>query len=79
MGYRNSCCHCPEAWTEFIDRWVLIFLANDEDPLFDTPWQLRQVHDRYIVVRRRVADLGGWQRAVIPCQHIIGLMEATEI
>ena len=76
MGYRDPCCYCPDAWENFINRWVYVYLVNDEDPLYETEWQLRQVQDRYIVIRRPVVDLGGWQHAAIPCQHIVALVEA---
>lgn len=76
MGYRNPCCYCPEAWEDFIDSWVLIYLTNDEAPLYETEWQLNQVQDRYIVLRRQTVDLGGWQHVVVPCQQIVALVEA---
>lgn len=78
MGYRNSCCQCPEAWCSFVNRWVYVFLSNDEDALFEAEWQLTQVQETYLVLRRPVVDLGGWQRVVIPCQHIVALVEASE-
>ena len=44
--------------------------------MFDAEWQLTQVQETYLVFRRPVADLGGWQTAVIPCQKIVALVEA---
>ncbi len=76
MGFRNVCCRCPEAWNNFINRWVYLILTNDESPLFDVQWQLIQVQETYLVLRRPVADLGGFQRVVVPCQHIVALVEA---
>ena len=80
MGYRNACCRCPEAWSNFINRWAYIILTNDADDsgLYGTEWQLIQVQETYLVFRRPVVDLGGWQRVVIPCQHIAALVEAPE-
>lgn len=76
MGFRSGCCFCPDEWENFINQWVFVYTVNDSDALFNTQWQLRQVQDRYIVVRRPVADLGGFQRAVLPCHHIVALVEA---
>jgi hypothetical protein len=76
MGVRNLCCRCPEAWANFINRWVFVLLTNDDQFLMDTQWQLRQVQETYLVLRRPVADLDGWQRVAIPCQHIAALVEA---
>ncbi len=76
MGYRNSCCYCPEAWCDFVNRWVYVYLTNSEGALYDTEWQLIQVQETYLVFRRPVVDLGGCQRVVIPCQHIVALVEA---
>ena len=70
MGVRNLCCRCPEAWANFINRWVIVLLTNDDQFLMDTQWQLRQVQETYLVLRRPVADLDGMQRVAIPCQHI---------
>ncbi len=78
MGFRNLCCRCPESWANFINRWVYIILGEDEGGLFDAEWQLTQVQDTYLVFRRPVVDLGGWQRAIIPCQKIVALVEAPE-
>lgn len=75
MGVRNLCCRCPEAWANFINRWVFVLLTNDDQFLMDTQWQLRQVQETYLVLRRPVADLDGWQRVAIPCQHIAALVE----
>ncbi|MDI9464188.1 MAG: hypothetical protein WBI81_00660 [Limnochordia bacterium] len=76
MGVRNLCCRCPEAWANFINRWVFVLLTNDDQFLMDTQWQLRQVQETYLVLRRPVADLDGWQRVAIPCRHIAALVEA---
>jgi len=76
MGYRNSCCQCPEAWCNFVNRWVYVYLTNSGDALFEAEWQLVQVQETYLVFRRPVVDLGGWQKAVVPCQHIVALVEA---
>ena len=76
MGVRNLCCRCPEAWANFINRWVFVLLTNDDQFLMNTQWQLRQVQETYLVLRRPVADLDGWQRVAIPCQHIAALVEA---
>ena len=76
MGFLNSCCRCPEAWEEFINRWVFVLLSNSDELLMGSQWQLRQVHETYIVLRRPVVDLGGWQRVVIPCGQIVALIEA---
>ncbi|NMB00744.1 MAG: hypothetical protein GX971_04390 [Firmicutes bacterium] len=76
MGLRNVCCRCPESWANFINEWVYIVLDNDDQVLFDTQWQLRQVQETYLVFRRPVADLDGFQRAIIPCQHIVALVQA---
>jgi hypothetical protein len=78
MGLRNVCCRCPEAWENFINRWAFVFLTNDSNSLFDTQWQLVQVQETYLVFRRPVVDLGGFQRAIVPCQHIVALVEAPE-
>ncbi|HKM42792.1 MAG TPA: hypothetical protein VJZ70_02260 [Limnochordia bacterium] len=78
MGYRNVCCRCPEAWENFINRWAYIILGDDEGGLFDAEWQLIQVQETYLVFRRPVVDLGGWQRVVIPCGRIVALVEAPE-
>lgn len=76
MGVRNLCCRCPEAWANFINRWVYVLLTNDDEFLMNTQWQLCQVQETYLVLRRPVVDLDGFQRAVIPCQHIAALVEA---
>ena len=76
MGVRNLCCRCPEGWANFINRWVFVLLTNDDEFLLNTQWQLRQVQETYLVLRRPVADLDGWQRVAIPCQHIAALVEA---
>lgn len=76
MGYRGLCCRCPEAWEDFVNRWVYIILTNEAEPLLGAEWQLRQVQENYLVLRRPVVDLGGWQRVIIPCQHIAALLEA---
>lgn len=76
MGYRDLCCRCPEAWANFIDRWAYVILEGCETPLLGAEWQLLQVQESYLVFRRPVADMGGWQRVVIPCQHIVALIEA---
>lgn len=78
MGVRNLCCRCPEAWANFIDRWVYVLLDNGTDFLLNAEWQLRQVQETYLVLRRPVVDLGGWQRVVIPCRQIAALIEAPE-
>lgn len=78
MGVRNLCCRCPEAWANFIDRWVYVILDNGSDFLLNAEWQLRQVQETYLVLRRPVADLDGWQRVVIPCGQISALIEAPE-
>ncbi|HBN95093.1 MAG TPA: hypothetical protein DDZ66_02240 [Firmicutes bacterium] len=78
MGYRNVCCSCPEAWENFINRWAYIILSNDENALYGAEWQLIQVQETYLVFRRPVVDLCGWQRVVIPCQHVVALVEAPE-
>lgn len=79
MGVRNLCCRCPEAWANFINRWVFVLLTNDDQFLMDTQWQLRQVQETYLVLRRPVADLDGWQRVAIPCQHIAAAVAALAV
>ena len=76
MGYRNVCCLCPEAWANYLNRWAYIILNENEEGLFGVEWQLIQVQETYLVFRRPVVDLGGWQRVVIPCQKIVALVEA---
>lgn len=76
MGLRNLCCRCPEAWANFINQWVYVILTNDNQPLLNAEWQLREVQLTYLVLRRPVADLDGWQRVIVPCQHIAALMQA---
>ena len=76
MGLRNLCCRCPEAWANFINQWVYVILTNDNQPLLNAEWQLREVQLTYLVLRRPVADLGGWQRVIVPCQHIAALLQA---
>jgi len=78
MGLRDVCCRCPEAWANFINRWAYIILGEDEGGLFDAEWQLIQVQETYLVFRRPVVDLGGWQRVIVPCAKIVVLVEAPE-
>ena len=66
MGLRNLCCRCPEAWANFINQWVYVILTNDNQPLLNAEWQLREVQLTYLVLRRPVADLDGWQRVIVP-------------
>lgn len=76
MGLRNLCCRCPEAWANFINQWVYVILTNDNQPLLNAEWQLREVQLTYLVLRRPVADLDGWQRVIVPCQNIAALLQA---
>lgn len=76
MGYRNECCYCPDAWEDFVNDWVYVYTVNDQEALYETQWQLRQVQDRYIVLRRPVVDLGGYQSAVVLCNQIVAVVEA---
>ena len=76
MGVRNLCCRCPEAWANVINRWGFVLLTNDDQFLMDTQWQLRQVQEAYLVLRRPVADLVGWQRVAFPCEQSVALVEA---
>ncbi|NLY10163.1 MAG: hypothetical protein GX020_00510 [Firmicutes bacterium] len=75
MGIRNECCFCPCAWEAFINDWAYIYTVNDDAAFGGVQWQLRQVQDTFIIVRRWTQDLG-WQRAVIPCRQIVALVEA---
>lgn len=76
MGQRNPCCRCPEGWEEFVDEWVYIFLVNDSDAFLESAWLVREVHDRYIVLRRRMQDGCGWQEIAVSCQYIVAIVEA---
>lgn len=75
VGIRYNC-SCPDVLEEHINTWFFIYTTNSEDDLFDVQWQLREVGENYIVVRRPVADLGGFQRAVILCSQLVGVVEA---
>lgn len=78
MGHRDMCCHCLEAWEDFINHWVFVILTNDSRPLSCEEWQLKEVHENYLVLRRPGADRDGWKKVIIPCQHVVALIEASE-
>lgn len=75
MGIRFNCL-CPDVLEEYINTWFFIYTTNSEDAFFDVQWQLREVGDNYIVVRRPVADLGGFQEAVFLCNQLVSVVEA---
>lgn len=75
MGIRNFCA-CPDVLEQYINNWFYIYTENDTDAFYGTQWQLVDVGVNYLVVRRPVADLGGFQTTIFFCHQIVGLTEA---
>lgn len=75
MGIRFNCL-CPDVLEEYINTWFFIYTTNSDHAFFDVQWQLREVGDNYIVVRRPVTDLGGFQEAVFLCNQLVSVVEA---
>jgi hypothetical protein len=72
------CCICPAAWVSFVDDWVFVHVINTTCPFGESQWQLRQVHDTYLVLRRPIG-MGSWQHAVVRCAEIVALVEAPPL
>lgn|SRR5690554_1759154 len=75
MGIQNWCI-CPDVLQDYINDWFFIHTVNDTAVFYGTQWQLMEVGVNYIIVRRWVVDIGGYQNAILFCHQIVGLSEA---
>lgn len=75
MGYRHWC-SCPDILEQYTNQWFYIYTVNDTVAFYETQWQLVDVGCNYIVVRRPVVDLGGFQTTILFCDRIVALAEA---
>lgn len=71
----NGCCTCPSAWRQFVDSWVYVYVLNSPMPFGDSQWQLIEVENGYIEIRRSLGAVC-WQEAVVRCADIVALVEA---
>lgn len=74
----NACCYCPAAWSNFIDNWVFVHVINTTCPFGESQWQLRQVENTYLVLRRPIGVVC-WQHAVVRCAEVVALVEAPPL
>lgn len=74
----NACCGCPSAWSNFIGDWVFVEVINSTESFGGSQWQLRQVENTYLVLRRPIG-VACWQHAIIRCPEIVALVEAPPL